>query len=43
VVKKTPEEEYTETRRARIILRAKLNDVPLLTSLRRSWWSSSCT
>lgn len=31
MVKKTPEEEYTETRRARIILRAKLNDVPLLT------------
>lgn len=28
---KTPEEEYGETRRARIILRAKLNDVPLLT------------
>lgn len=30
-VDKTPDEEYTETRRARIILRAKLNDVPLLT------------
>ncbi|MGA2432710.1 MAG: AI-2E family transporter [Acidimicrobiales bacterium] len=28
---KTPDEEYPETRRARIILRAKLNDVPLLT------------
>jgi len=31
VAEKSPDEEYAETRRARIVLRAKLNDVPLLT------------
>ena len=31
MAEKSPDEEYAETRRARIVLRAKLNDVPLLT------------